>query len=407
MAFMIDHARLTDIDELLKLYFSIYGNTYPIAYGTDPKKMAETISSDHFRWVVTRESERQLIVASTVYELDLLNRVGKLTALVVHPEYRKHNLALNLVKEGEKGLLDRDGPLNTIYTTTRTNSVGPQLVCLRAGYVPLGIFPNAHKLGDYETTTLLAKFRPGVLETRPAPGPIPAKLGPIYRALHAMPELATVLGPVPPTLEASPAPVAPVSSGLPPASPRELEFEMFYAPEFVRKRFHEIFLDPYDRFFPFHQPNLLVAAKDGSVEVYAHLSKPDRYCAIVALTQPIHSLGGRMRKFLAQVHDEGISYVEVLIGIEHTASIETLLNAQFLPSALYPGFRTVEGRAHDFVIMTRTMEPLDFRGMAVEQRFKPFIDQYVDLWKRMHLDTLQIFNVPAPSDQEEEAHGDA
>ncbi len=32
------------------------------------------------------------------------------------------------------------------------------------------------------------------------------------------------------------------------------------------------------------------------------------------------------------------------------------------------------------------MEPLNFRGMAVERQFKPYIDQYVTMWKAAHLD---------------------
>jgi hypothetical protein len=45
----------------------------------------------------------------------------------------------------------------------------------------------------------------------------------------------------------------------------------------------------------------------------------------------------------------------------------------------------------DYIIMSRSMEPLDFRGMAIDSSFKPFVDQYVDLWKKMYLDTLEIF----------------
>jgi hypothetical protein len=88
----------------------------------------------------------------------------------------------------------------------------------------------------------------------------------------------------------------------------------------------------------------------------------------------------------------GISYVEVLIGADRFESLEVLLRAQFLPSALYLAMREVDGLMYDYVVMTRTMEPLDFRGMAIELAFKPYVDQYVALWKKMHLDALEVFN---------------
>jgi hypothetical protein len=60
---------------------------------------------------------------------------------------------------------------------------------------------------------------------------------------------------------------------------------------------------------------------------------------------------------------------------------------------VYPAMQEgQDGKLVDFVIMSRTLKPLDFRGMAIDQGFKPFIDQYVDLWKGMHLDVLDVFN---------------
>ena len=54
--------------------------------------------------------------------------------------------------------------------------------------------------------------------------------------------------------------------------------------------------------------------------------------------------------------------------------------------------REVRGRMQDFVLMSRTLEPLNFHGMSVATSFKPYVDQYLDLWKDMHLNTLEIFN---------------
>jgi hypothetical protein len=37
------------------------------------------------------------------------------------------------------------------------------------------------------------------------------------------------------------------------------------------------------------------------------------------------------------------------------------------------------------------MAPLDFKGMEIDRSFKPFVDQYVELWKEMHLNVIKVF----------------
>lgn len=375
----IDSAQLTDIDELLKLYFIVYGNSYPIQVGTDPKIMADAISAPENLWLVMRDEGRDKLVGSVLFETDRFNRIGKIMGLVVHPEYRKRGIANALVAQGTADLLGPSGPVNSVYTTTRTISVSPQLIFFRDAFHPLGIFPNAHRLDDYETLTLFAKFKEGVLARREPVARVPEKLLPIYSIVNR------VVG------------ASWLPTGLPARKPvgapgQQLEFEMIFAPDYVHRRFLETFTDPYDRFYPFHTPNMLWASRGGEVEIFAYLSKPDRYCTIVALTQPFHALAGRLKGLLLNARDHGVSYLELLIGTEHSESIESLLDAQFLPSAIYPAMTEVGGKVNDFVLMTRTMEPLNFRGMAVEKAFKPYVDQYVDLWKKMHLDTLEVLS---------------
>ncbi|OFZ21480.1 MAG: hypothetical protein A2X94_08200 [Bdellovibrionales bacterium GWB1_55_8] len=379
MPFSIESAYLADINELLKLYFVVYGNSYPLSYN-DPKVMADTISSVDHNWLVARDKATGAIAGSVVFDLDPINKVGKVAALVVHPDYRKQSVGSTLVSVGGRDLISEAGPLNTLYTTTRTLSVGPQLTFLRDGYLPLGIFPNAHRLREFETTTLLAKFKPGVLERRRRPERIPRKLAKIYEVLHAQLGV-TESQELTDRDEWTPAPAAP-----------ELEFELVFAPDYVLRRFNEAFKDPYDRFYPFHLPNLLMASKNGEVEIYAYFSKVDGYCAIVALDQPVYTLEGRLRGLLRLLRGFGVSYLEVLMGVEHTRSLETLLQSQFLPVAIYPAMREVDGAMHDFVVLSRTMEPLNFRGMEIEKRFKPYVAQYIELWKDMYLNTLEIFN---------------
>lgn len=388
MTLKIDSPLLTDIEELLRLYFMIYGDRYPIPYGTDPKIMADTIQSNQHRWLIMRDTHKKLIAGSVVFEIDTLNKLGKVAALVVHPEYRKQNIAQQLVETGTEELVGKKGPLNSLYTTTRTLSVGPQLVFLRNGYFPLGIFPNAHRLRQFESTTLMARFKPGVLNRRNHHPDIPKQLQPIYKVLHQTLGISSKVSAANPKKKTPPEPTSEKDM---------LEFETIFAPHYVLRKFEKTFSDPYDRFYPFHTPNLLLSSTKGETEIYAYLSKSDGYCTIVANTTPFYELAGRVRGLLDLLRSEGVSYIETLIGIEHVKSIQALLEVQFLPSAVYPAMKETTSSSarfpmQDFVVMSRTMEPLNFRGMSIDRRFKPYVDQYVKLWQQMHLNTLEVFN---------------
>lgn len=381
MRISIEVAKLENIEELLKLYFMTYGHNYPIAYGSDPVAAAAAIKSDSCQWLVAKDKARGgIIVGSIVFELDIFHKVGKVLGLVVHPDYRKVGIASRLAEWGDK-LLSAKGPLNSLYTTTRTQSIGPQVIFLREGYLPLGIFPNSHKIRKFETTTLLAKYKAGVLERRVPTPKIPQSLVPLYKVVQKQyPELDI-----------------PESATLPERSikkysPWDGDFEAMFAPHFVLNRFKQQVTDPSAQFYPFHLPNLLLADTSGKVEVFAYYNELDRYCTFISCNQPMYALHEVFPALFERLRSLGISYVEVLIGADRFESLEVLLRAQFLPSALYPAMREVDGNTYDYVVMTRTMEPLDFVGMAIEKSFKPYVDQYLSLWKKMHLDALEVFD---------------
>jgi GNAT superfamily N-acetyltransferase len=374
--FRFENPRAGDVERILQLYFAVYGPTYPVAVATDRARMAAAISSpDHF-WYIAREAGSGEIVGSVFFEIDRLSKIAKVAGLVVHPERRRLGVAHRLVSEGSDRVLSANPMLNSIYTLTRTESAAPQLIMLQQGFVPLGIFPNAHKVREYETLTLLVKYRPGVLERRVPVQAAPQKLAPILSIVGRQLGLA---------YDAS------LPQGRKAPAGRELDWEAIYAPAFVRKRFMDRFSDAYDRFFPFHVPNFLCASSDGSAEIYAYLNRTDHYCAIVSNSVPFYELGPSLRSLFRCLRDHGVSYVEVLMGLERTASIEALLEQHFIPSAAYPAMQEREGRLHDFVLLSRTMEPLNFHGMEIERSFKPYVDQYVELWKQTHIEALEVF----------------
>lgn len=378
MSVEISRARPEDVDELLKLYFIVYGSSYPISLGSDRTTMEHAISSRDYLWFVARDQGGRRIASSLVFEVDSLNRIAKATAMVTHPNYQKQGIASKLVQAGCEELLSSSGPVNSIYTTTRTTSVGPQLVFLNSGFKPLGIFPNAHRLREYETLTLFARYKPGALDRRTPVEEVPEKLLPILSAAQKC------MGIPMPQRASAPQEFAPPEGAAP-------EFEFIFAPEYVRRRFETSYPDPYDRFYPFHVPNLLIASKDGEIEIYAYFSRKDCYCTVIGINVPIYTLDGKLSNLLIPLREYGISYIEVLISLEYTKSLEALFRAKFLPSAVYPCMRDVE-KVQDFVLMSRTLEPLNFSNMEIHRAFKPYVEEYVKLWKNMHLETLEVYD---------------
>jgi N-acetylglutamate synthase-like GNAT family acetyltransferase len=376
---IIERAKIGDVDEIINLYRAVYGKKYPISYGNDPELLARSINNEKTHLVlVARDLNQNVITGALITEIDTENKIGKLLGLVVHPAFQKNKIGNHLVVYVGEHFLEKGTELNSLYATTRTNTVGPQRVFIKNQYLPLGIFPNAHRLSQYETVTLFAKFRKGLLEKRKAAKNISSSLMPMYQILqNIVPEISI------------PKPVETTGIMAPPNN-EALEFEIIRAPNYVYRKFLETFPDPKDRFFPFHTPNMLIADKQGRIEIFAYFSKRDGYCTLIKATKPISDLSGSLTSLYMQLDDIGVSYIEVLLNVELTSTIRSLLLGQFVPSALYPAMREVDGKLEDYIVLSRTMEPLNFRGMSVISQFKPFIDLYVDTWKQVNLDSIEV-----------------
>lgn len=376
----ISAARPNEVDQILKIYQLIYGKNYPISYGNDPELLAKAISSPPTHTVlVARDLKKNIVIGALVLEKDLFNKIGSLLGLVVLPEYRNHKIGYHLLACQTKKHLQDENELNSLYATTRTVNVGPQVIFIKNNFLPLGILPNAHRLARYETVTLFAKHRKGILENRKSVHGISPKIIPLYNIIKSKV----------PALD------------IPRANPLELEeavveedweYEVIQGDHFVKRKFLETYPEPSDRFYPFHEPNILVADKKGRVEIFAHFSRRDGYCTIVKSSIPLFLLHGHFTSLYLQLHDIGVTYLEALVNAKAKRSIETLLKGNFLPSAIYPAMREVQNNYEDYIVMSRTMEPLNFKGMAIISQFKPFIDQYVELWKKMNLDSLEIIS---------------
>ncbi|MEV4441823.1 GNAT family N-acetyltransferase [Streptomyces sp. NPDC049577] len=365
-----------DIADLRQLYYAVYGPHYPAGLGTDPAEMARLIQDPHTLWLVARRPDTGALVGSAAVHGEPVSRIGRLEGLAVHPEHRTGGLAGALTE----ALCERTlgtGLLDSVYATVRTVSAGPQRVVARNGFRALGILPNAVDLSSRESLALYARHSVGVLDRRVPVPEVPAPLTPLLRAVEQS------LG----VSYADTRATAPLPA---PERPAEGRLETIEAPAFVRRRFHERFPDADGWFYPLHTPNVLLMPDDGHFEVYAYVNRTGGYCALLAAHPGPAAAAAWLEPITRTLTRAGAGYVEALVPLDRHDLLSAFLAQGFIPSALYPAMRAEGDGFHDYAVMTRTNEQIDFRGVVVDGPLQPYLDSYASAWASTYLPTLEV-----------------
>lgn len=388
--YQIELATAADCDELLGLYYSIYGDDYPLGIGTSRSAMIKALEdSQSYFWPVMRDVKRNIIIGSVILEIDQSLKIGKVTGAIVHNSYRNLRVAQKLIRMGVEVVLYKMKLVNSLYATTRTESVASQKMLIQNGFAPLGIFPNARKIKTYETLTLMGIFRDGVLNRRVKTKKVPIFLRDI---------LTTINFSIQDQIEFEYAPVTVFKKE---ENCLVEEFEFIDAPQFVEKRFEILFKNDLEsQFYPFHRPNLLIVGKRTDLEIYATFSKKDHYCVLITSNKSLIEFKESFKNLIFSMQEVGIYYVETLVRLESFETISFLYQNKFIPSAVYPAMREDDGKMHDYILLTRTMVPLDFSELNIESCFWPYVEQYTTLWMRMNLKALNESNSTAFSSKE-------
>ncbi|WP_329791523.1 GNAT family N-acetyltransferase [Lentzea sp. DG1S-22] len=373
MAPEFEPARLDDIDDLLRLYRRAHGASYPIAMGTDPDVMAAEIEATGTTWLVWHDRGR--VVASITGRVEARDRLGKIAGLVVDPDAQGSGIAHCAVGQ-ITGLMLASGEVDSVYGTARTVHLAPQRVCLRNGFHPLGLVPNLFMHAKRETMTLLAKHRDGVLRRRAEVHKVPKSLEKLVTAAYA-------------TIDQPTLPEFVEDTYLPAAEPSRIE--VVEAPLFVQRHFEHTVNDPARRFYPLHKPNVLLADEQGQYQIYGHLNRHDGYCTIFGATPSPDVLLPHLGGVIDTLARLGAPHVETLVPLHEFDELTALLAFGFLPVALYPAMRKDGEVYHDYVVMVHTPQPPDFRGLRIDEAFRPFTEQYVELWTRKFLNTNGVF----------------
>jgi RimJ/RimL family protein N-acetyltransferase len=376
MTATIEQATPADVADLRQLYYAVYGPHYPTALGTDPAEMSRLIQDPHTLWLVARCARTGALAGSAAVHGEPGSRIGRLEGLAVHPDQRGSGLAGQLTEALCARTLGA-GKLDSVYATVRTVSAGPQRVVARNGFRPMGILPNAVDLDSRESLALYARHSPGVLDRRVPVAEVPASLAPLLRTVEG-------------SLGISYADTRPTAPQPAHAGAAQAPLEIVEAPAFVRRRFHERFPEPGRWFYPLHTPNILLTPDDGGFEVYAYLNRTGRYCALVTAHPDPAFAAGWLESVARTLTRAGAGYVEALVPLEHHAALSAFGAQGFIAGALYPAMRRDDDGFHDYVVMSRTTEHIDFHGVVVDTPLQPFLDSYVSAWASTYLPSREV-----------------
>jgi hypothetical protein len=109
----------------------------------------------------------------------------------------------------------------------------------------------------------------------------------------------------------------------------------------------------------------------------------------ITANNKISDLRDNFKKLVFAMKEIGIYYIETLVRVDYFETICFLTENRFLPSAIYPAMREEEGKMHDYVLLTRTMVPLDFSDAQIHDCFRPYVQQYAKKWVQLNLSMVE------------------
>ncbi|MNX30636.1 hypothetical protein D3C86_608070 [compost metagenome] len=344
-----------DSDAIFALYDQVYQGSYTLDIVNKPAERLTALSDPNHYWLVVDDG--QAIIGSVILEIDTVQRNGKVFAAVMRDDYRRYDLMSRLIGMGIQKIMYDDRLCDVIYATTRTASIGPRQLLKKLGFISLGIFPNVHRLAEYETHGLSALFHPDAWEKRRRlPKLIPEVEG-FYRIIRQ-------------TFHLEPAEIMPAK--------HQPKLKMIRGDavetELLREReAGGLLMD----FFPFHKANFLFANDDRSVMAFVNYEGKDGYGTLVALKSPIEDLRGVLEASFDMGQRIGIVYLELLVDAYKPRMQRAALAAQFLPCAYFPSMQQTDEDRKDYLVFARSTLPLNFSNVQMTPRDREFLDHYL------------------------------
>lgn len=352
---LMRRATPADSQAIFALYDDVYQGAYTLDVVNRDEDRERALLDPNCYWLINILEGR--VVGSVIFDVDPAQRNGKVYAAVVHPDVRRHELMYVTIQSGINSLMHRDRQVDVIYATTRTASIGPSKLLKKLGFVSLGIFPNVHRLADYETHGLNAIFHPEAFTKRKRlPKLIPEVEG-FYRIIRH-------------TFNLEPSEIMPQ---------RDVPRLRIVRGDPVKQAYEasqaagELLFD----FYPFHTPNFLLQTEDGSVRAYVNYEGKDGHGVMVGLKSPLADLKSALGAVFDAARKVGVEYLEILVDAYEPEIQRAALAAQFLPCAYFPSMEEHEGERRDYLVFARSTLPLNFSNVQMTPRDRQFLDVYL------------------------------
>ncbi len=346
-----------DAEGIFRLYQLIYEGTYtlPIVNLRDERRRA--LEDPNTWWLIDEADDGQL-VGSVIFSVDPLIRCGKVFAAVTHPEYRRGEVMYHTIGAGVEEIMNRERLVDVIYATTRTKSIGPSGLLRKLGFISLGLFPNVHRLAEYETHGLMAIFHDEAFAKR-------------ERLPKLIPEVSGFYDIIRRGFDLEPSEIVPVADRLKLFVLKGAQAAEAYESD---RASGELLL----HFFPFHRPNILLSTESGSIRAFINREGKDGHGVVVGLRTDRESVA-HLEHVLDVVFDTaceiGIEYLELLVDAYSPKHQRAALSAGYLPCAYFPAFEMVEsGQRKDYLVFARSQAPLNFSNVQMTQRDRQFLD---------------------------------
>jgi len=361
------NARPDEADAIRELYTSQYGDRYTLAEVMDGDKNEEVLSSPDWHWILA-ECEGRL-VASLIFGLEPIHRLGKALGGVVLPDMRGSKVMRVMLEEGLRLHLREGGPMDVVYAVVRTFiSLNFHHDLAQLGFVDTGIFPNVRKVAEYETHGLKVMLAPHCKEIR-------------RRTPLLIPQLQDLYGIVRARLDLEPAQIIPWNPSRP--NPDRVVLSPLYeaATAGRRKFLHQTTRNQVFNFFPLHGPDMVLVDASRQIRVFLSYAAKDGHATILGLTPGPYPRDVVLNSVTDYCEQMGCVYLELLVPAYEPRLQAEALQAGFLPCGYFPAaYRGSDGLRHDYVVCSKTYIPLHFRGLRLTEEAKPFLLEFFKLY---------------------------
>ncbi|MFA5479701.1 MAG: GNAT family N-acetyltransferase [Candidatus Muiribacteriota bacterium] len=362
-----------DAPEIMDLYNTLYRGYYTIDFCTNAQKYFEAVESDDILWLVLEKKGK--IYASVFWKVNSECRFAKVAGAAVRPETRGNSIMTDMARIGTDFCFYNTDYIDLIYSTTRTNQPAPQKVLKSIGYECIGILPNVVKTKQFETHSIMVKYKDGIIRSKRKEQNILSEIQPFYslvKDIYNFDENINVIS-------------LPEKKQL---KLREIQFEAIYHPgkanELFKKRIKQFNFT--DRFF-LQEPNLVLYNEDFNIEVFIRWIDEEKQANIIWLNYENRNWYNILNSITNFCYNLNIRYFEILIDAWDTKKQKAAIDAKFVPSAYFPAlfFNKHNNERRDAVVFVRSFEILDFSEIYAEGIAGEFLKEFYKSWEKVYI----------------------